>query len=178
MLTTSDFGFDISIHDHHGMMQLVLAQDDGGPSLRSGGQSTSTPGAGGAGGEGVTGGDGGAGGGNGAARPASPFGPDMMLILVMVFVFIILWSILGQRREKKKREAMLDAVQKHDRVQTIGGAIGTVVELRPDTVVLKVDESSNTRMTFSRSAIQQVLTSSTRKDGSGNGATDDSDTEQ
>jgi len=38
-----------------------------------------------------------------------------------------------------------------------GGIIGSVVELKPRTVVLKVDESSNTRITFSRDAIQQVL---------------------
>ncbi len=43
-------------------------------------------------------------------------------------------------------------------MQTIGGVIGSVVEVKPDYVVLKVDESSNTRITFSRSAIQQILT--------------------
>jgi preprotein translocase subunit YajC len=37
--------------------------------------------------------------------------------------------------------------------------IGSVVELDADTVVLKVDESSNTRMTFARDAVQQVLES-------------------
>ena len=54
---------------------------------------------------------------------------------------------------------MLNAIKKHDKVQTIGGVLGAVVEIKPDTVVLKVDESSNTRITFARSSIQQVLTS-------------------
>jgi preprotein translocase subunit YajC len=53
---------------------------------------------------------------------------------------------------------MVSAIKKHDRVQTIGGVIGSVVEIKPDYVVLKVDESSNTRITFARSAVQQVLT--------------------
>jgi len=53
---------------------------------------------------------------------------------------------------------MISAIKKHDRVQTIGGVIGSVVEVKPDYIVLKVDESSNTRITFSRSAIAQVLT--------------------
>ena len=51
-------------------------------------------------------------------------------------------------------------MKKHDRVRTIGGVIGAIVEVKSDTVVLKVDESSNTRMTFSRDAVQQVLESS------------------
>ena len=42
-------------------------------------------------------------------------------------------------------------------VFAVGGVIGAVVEVKPDTVVLKVDESSNTRMTFSRDAIQQII---------------------
>lgn len=70
---------------------------------------------------------------------------------------MILFSIMGQRRDRKKREAMISAIKKHDRVQTIGGVIGSVVEVKPDYVILKVDESSNTRITFARSAIQQVL---------------------
>ena len=54
----------------------------------------------------------------------------------------------------------MSAIKKHDRVQTIGGVIGAIVEVKPDEVVLKVDESSNTRITFARSAIQQVLAAS------------------
>ena len=139
------FTTDFALND----FTLIIAQDDGGPSLRGSGNNTGT-----ASGNDTTGADGGAGGG---APPPNPFGGNMLLIFGGIFFFIILWSILGQRKEKKKREAMLDAIGKHDRVQTIGGVIGSVVELKSDTVVLKVDESSNTRMTFSRSAIQQVL---------------------
>lgn len=79
-------------------------------------------------------------------------------LLIFVFVAMILFSFLGQRRDRKKKQAIINAVKKHDRVQTVGGVIGSVVELKPDTVVLKVDETSNTRITFARSAIQQVLT--------------------
>ena len=66
---------------------------------------------------------------------------------------------------KKKRKALLSTVKKHDRVQTVGGVIGSIVEVNPDTVVLKVDESSNTRITFARSAIQQVLTGESAGNG-------------
>lgn len=81
-------------------------------------------------------------------------------IIMFAFLAMIIFSILGNRRERKKKEQMIAAVKKHDKVQTIGGVIGSIVELKPDFVVLKVDESSNTRITFARSAIQQVIKSS------------------
>ena len=42
-------------------------------------------------------------------------------------------------------------------MQTIGGVIGTVVELRDDEVTLRVDENTNTRITFSKASVQQIL---------------------
>jgi preprotein translocase subunit YajC len=83
---------------------------------------------------------------------------EFFMIMLLVLVGMIVFSMMGQRRDRKRREAMISAIKKHDRVQTIGGVIGSVVEVKPDLVVLKVDESSNTRITFARAAIQQVLT--------------------
>ncbi len=95
---------------------------------------------------------------NPSGATAQPGLMNWFPLLIFVFVAMILFSFLGQRRDRKKKKAMINAVKKHDRVQTVGGVIGSVVELKPDTVVLKVDETSNTRITFARSAIQQVLT--------------------
>ena len=52
---------------------------------------------------------------------------------------------------------MLQSLEKNDRVRTIGGIIGTVVEVKGDEVRLKVDESNNTKMWFSSSAIGKNL---------------------
>lgn len=91
------------------------------------------------------------------ARDGSIFGGNLIFVLGIVFVVMIAFSFLGQRRDRKKRQSMISAVKKHDVVQTVGGVIGSIVEVKADTVVLKVDESSNTRITFARSSIQQVL---------------------
>ncbi len=132
------------IYDHQpNAFALWLAQQDGGPNLGGGPGNTETTGAT----------DGG-----GAGGSPSLFGGSFLPLILMMFVVIIIWSVMGQRREKKKRERLLGSITKHDRVQTVGGIIGSVVDLRKDTVVLKVDESTNTRMTFARSSIQQVLT--------------------
>ncbi len=122
---------------------LILAQE--GPPAPSDGQTTQSPG-----GNGAPGGN-----PSTSAAPNSSF----LLLLFVVFLVFIVFSMMGQRRDKKKRVSMLSAIKKHDKVQTIGGVLGAVVEVKPDTVVLKVDESSNTRITFARSSIQQVLTS-------------------
>ncbi len=101
----------------------------------------------------------GAAGGDGAAAAPDAGGGLLMFMFLPLIVVMILFSVFGQRKERKKREALLSSVKKHDRVRTIGGVIGAVVEIDTDTILLKVDESSNTRMTFSRDAVQQVLDS-------------------
>jgi len=80
---------------------------------------------------------------------------------LLIIMIAVLWfmMIMPQRKEKKKRQQMLAALAKGDRVQTVGGIIGSVIEIREQEIVLKVDENSNTRMRFSRSAIQSVISS-------------------
>ncbi len=101
-----------------------------------------------------------AGGGGAGGAAASPFGGPFLFLMLGVVVLMVIMSMTGGRREKKKREALLNSIKKHDKVQTVGGVIGAIVEIKPDLVVLKVDESSNTRITFARSSIQQVLSAS------------------
>jgi preprotein translocase subunit YajC len=100
-----------------------------------------------------------AGGGGGGGGRSSAFGPEFLILMLGLLAVMIIMSVSGQRRERKKRKALLSSIQKHDKVQTVGGVIGSIVEIKPDFVVLKVDESSNTRITFARSSIQQVLSS-------------------
>ncbi len=99
----------------------------------------------------------GQGAGTGTGGGSSPFGGTFMFVMLGMLVLMIVVSGLGPRRERKRRQAMLTAIKKHDKVQTVGGVIGAIVEIKPDLIVLKVDESSNTRITFARSSIQQVL---------------------
>ncbi len=99
----------------------------------------------------------GAGGENGAGAAPPSMGMEPMLIILVVFGAIILFSVFGQRKEKKRRQQMLDSIKKSDSVQTIGGVIGSVVEVKNETIVIRVDDRSDTRMTFSRAAVQQVL---------------------
>ncbi|MHC4412334.1 MAG: preprotein translocase subunit YajC [Planctomycetota bacterium] len=44
-------------------------------------------------------------------------------------------------------------MKKNDKVRTIGGIIGTIVDIKGDEVTLKVDESNNTKIKVASSAI-------------------------
>lgn len=82
---------------------------------------------------------------------------SMMLIFGAVILFMMMLGG-GSRKAKKKQAEMLTAMSKGDRVVSIGGIRGSVVEVREDEVVVKVDENNNTRMKFSKEAIREVLT--------------------
>lgn len=96
----------------------------------------------------------------GQPKPAPGF--DFMLPMLLIFLALMFgMTMFGQRKEKKKRAALLSAMKKNDRIVTIGGVIGTVVEVKDNEVIVKVDESNNTRMRFSRSAIQGIINEDT-----------------
>jgi len=90
-----------------------------------------------------------------AATPTNPLVAFMPLVLIGVVFYLVL--LRPQRREQKRRDDLLKAIKKNDRVVTIGGIIGTVSNIPADgnEVTLKVDD--NTRIRVLRSSIQSVL---------------------
>jgi len=90
----------------------------------------------------------------------------LLLFAVLALVFYLM-LIRPQSKEKKQRAAMLSALKKNDRVVTIGGIVGTVLQVKEDEVTLKVDESSNTKITFIRSAINTVTSAASEGSDSG-----------
>lgn len=92
-----------------------------------------------------------------APRPAGGFDPFFMIVIFALLAMMIVTSILGARRDKKRREELMGNLGSGDRVQTIGGLLGTIIEVKDDEVLLRVDENTNTRIAFAKSAVQQVL---------------------
>jgi preprotein translocase YajC subunit len=96
-----------------------------------------------------------------AQTPTGPGpGGNLMFIglLVFMFVFFIVMSRTTRKGEEKKRKTLLNSLSKNDRVLTHSGIIGTIVAIRDHEIVLKVDESTNTKMTFIKTAVSQVIT--------------------
>ncbi len=94
----------------------------------------------------------------GAANPAQLIVTFVIPIAFMFGVFYFL-LIRPQRKQEKQRQEMLKALQKNDKVVTIGGIHGVVANVRSqdNTVVLKVDESGKVRLKVSRSAVSRLL---------------------
>lgn len=135
------------------VLSAVLGQAQPAPSVP--GAVTAGPAESGAGGTTATQGTPTAPAGGPAPGPAG-FPPIMWILILGMGVMVLMTSMTG-KKQKKQREALLSGLKRNDRVQTVGGIIGTVVDLTSTEMVLRVDESSNTRIRFARSAVQQVL---------------------
>lgn len=75
--------------------------------------------------------------------PASPmagilsFAP--FIAIMVLFYFLIIYP---QSKERKKKEALLNSIQRGDRVLTRGGIYGTVADIREQVLILKINENS------------------------------------
>ena len=76
----------------------------------------------------------------------------MFAAIILIFYFLI---IRPQKKREKETKDMLNALKKGDKVVSIGGIHGTVISVKENTVVVKVDD--NARIEFTKSAISQVL---------------------
>ncbi|MCE5301534.1 MAG: preprotein translocase subunit YajC [Planctomycetaceae bacterium] len=98
-----------------------------------------------------------------SGSPAPDAGASSMLpsLLPLLAIFVLFYFLLirPQRREQSRRQAMLSAVKKNDRVITAGGIYGVVtnVHQEADEVTVKVDETTNTKLRMTLSSITRVL---------------------
>lgn len=94
-----------------------------------------------------------------AAANASPYG-SLVTYIPLILMFLVLYFLLirPQQKRTKTRNMMLANLKKNDKIVTIGGLHGTILEITDDIVVLRVNDA--TKMTFDRSAVNTVVTSS------------------
>ncbi len=92
----------------------------------------------------------------GRGRTQQGFGSFQILLIVVMLVFVVM-MFRGPRKKQQEHRKMIESLQKNDRVRTIGGIYGTVVDVREDEIVLKVDEANNTKIRVAPSAIGTKL---------------------
>jgi preprotein translocase subunit YajC len=91
-------------------------------------------------------------GGNQVRR--SPMGSyTYWLFLGLMFVMMYFILFRGPRKKQQQHKQMVQSLAKNDKVRTIGGIIGTVVDIKDDEITLKIDESNNTKIKVLPSAI-------------------------
>ena len=94
-----------------------------------------------------------------SAPTAAPLSNPMNTFLPILAAIAVLYFFMfrGGQKDKKKFRQMLADLKRNDRIQTIGGIRGTVVDVREDEVVVKTDETNNVRTRFARNAIKEVF---------------------
>ena len=86
-------------------------------------------------------------------RTPRPFGGTTWIWIVLMFVLMYFLLFRGPQKQKQQRKQLVQSLRKNDRVQTIGGIIGTIVDIKGDEITLKVDESNNTKIKVASTAI-------------------------
>lgn len=90
---------------------------------------------------------------SGAAALVSIIGSLLPMILIFVVFYFLL--IRPQRKKDKQVKEMLNNLKKDDRICTIGGIYGTIVNIKDDTITLAVGKD-NLSMVVARWAIRSV----------------------
>ncbi len=96
-----------------------------------------------------------------ADEPApQPTMKDMLiqfLPFIAIFVVIFFLFIRGPKKRQQQHQKMVSSIKKNDRIRTIGGIFGTVIDVQDDEIVIKIDESNNTKMKIATGAVAKVL---------------------
>ena len=78
-----------------------------------------------------------------------------MFPLIIMFVLMYFLMIRPEKKRKKKEKEMLDALKRGDRICTIGGIYGTIMDIKDDTITLSVGRD-NLSMVIARWAVRSV----------------------
>ncbi len=73
-----------------------------------------------------------------------------------IFIFAVFYFLIikPQQKKQKEHEAMLKDLKKNDEVVTSGGIHGTIVNIKEQTFVLRVDE--NAKIEIDKNAVAYV----------------------
>jgi len=84
----------------------------------------------------------------------------LLLGLGVLFYFMVLRP---ESKKRKAQQAQLEALKKNDRVVTIGGIHGVVINVHreADEVIVRVDEATGTKIRVSIGSIARVVTDAT-----------------
>ena len=95
-----------------------------------------------------------------AAEGAAKSNPiAQFLPFILMFVILYFLIIRPQRKRQKDQQILIDNLKINDEVMTNAGIIGKIVNIKKDknTVVLRVDDTTGTKIEFQRSAIAGIV---------------------
>ena len=75
-------------------------------------------------------------------------------LMVLIFYFLL---IRPSQKKEKDRKKMIEALQKGDKVITVGGIYGVIANLKPEEGIVVLKIADGTKVEFSKSAIQSKV---------------------
>lgn len=94
--------------------------------------------------------------------PAGPAAPPLVQTLIslapiILGFMVLMWIMNGsKRKQERERTNLLSNLKRNDKIRLIGGEYGSVMEVKDNRVLVKVDESSNTKIWYAKDAVQAV----------------------
>ena len=79
------------------------------------------------------------------------------ILLGLMFVIFYFMIFRGPKKKQQQQQKMIQSLQKNARVQTIGGILGTILEVGDNEITLKIDETNNTKIKVLPNAISKVI---------------------
>ena len=87
-----------------------------------------------------------------AAAPAAKGSSwSMWVMLILIFIVMGCFMIRPQRKQQKELQAFRDGLKKGDKVMTIGGIYGKVVEIKDNSLLIEID--SNVKIRVAKSSV-------------------------
>ena len=76
----------------------------------------------------------------------------MLVLMIAIFYFMM---IRPENKRKKQAQNMRDSLKKGDMITTIGGIVGKIVMVNPNTIVIETSDD-RVRMELTKWAVSQV----------------------
>ncbi len=81
---------------------------------------------------------------------------SMVLMIAVWFVIIYFLMIRPQKKEQKKKAALVNSVAVGDSILTTSGFYGIVIDVTDDDVIVEFGNNKNCRIPMKKAAIEQV----------------------
>ena len=88
-------------------------------------------------------------------QPTAPSPLAMMFPFLVMFAIFYMLVFRPQAKSKREHQGMLKNLKKNDEVATSGGILGTVVNVKADTITLRIDE--NVRVEVEKPAVSRLV---------------------
>ena len=80
---------------------------------------------------------------------------ESMIMIVALMAVMYFFMIRPENKRKKQAQNMRDSLKKGDMITTIGGIVGKIVMVNPNTIVIETSDD-RVRMELTKWAVSQV----------------------